>query len=253
MATSPGLGLRFILSLPARFLGLWGLEEYLSPFKTWSNLTKFPSMNADLTESMSDWQIACLTSPSQFPISFTLWHQAKRCYKWWWTVLNYCFWYCRLGRGRSEDLSAISNTIYMGKDLPCSQQRTDKLVDLVLPWKQSLRVCMGGHTHNTHKGGALGHSLYDSPLGTLGNPWPHWVLLRVSYTALTNRPIRWWKFVSPSPNSPGQMLWVWSWEDAAVSHWHAGHPVSGALGKERARRHTHGRCYSPGLETTCLT
>lgn len=61
MATSPGLGLRFILSLPAQFLGLWGLEEYLSPFKTWSNLTKFPSINADLTESMSDFP---------FPISY---------------------------------------------------------------------------------------------------------------------------------------------------------------------------------------
>lgn len=57
-------------------------------------------------------------------------------------------------------------------DVP-NKEQTNKLADLVLPWKQSLRVCMGGHTRNTHKGGALGHSLYDSPFGTLGNPRPH--------------------------------------------------------------------------------
>lgn len=51
-----------------------------------------------------------------------------------------------------------------------NKEQTSKLVDLVLPWKQSLSVCMGGHTHNTHKGGALEQSLYSNSFGTLGNP-----------------------------------------------------------------------------------
>ena len=54
-----------------------------------------------------------------------------------------------------------------------NKEQTSKLVDLVLPWKQSLRVRMDGHTLNTQKGGALEQSLYGNSFGTLGNPSPH--------------------------------------------------------------------------------
>ena len=54
-----------------------------------------------------------------------------------------------------------------------NKEQTSKLVDLVLLWKQSLSVCMGSHTRNTHKGGALEQSRHGNYFGTLGNPWPH--------------------------------------------------------------------------------
>lgn len=172
-------------------------------------------------------QKPCLISPSQFPKLFTLW-QAKRCYKWWWAVLNQCFWYCRLSRCRCEDPTAISNTIYM-KPLYIYRKifyvpnkgQTSKLMDPVLPWRQSLCVRTGGPSHNTRKGDALGHFHYDNPFGDLMNLWPHWLSLRVGYTALTDRLVRWWRFISSSPNRPGWMLWVRSWEDGAVSHGHS--------------------------------
>lgn len=81
---------------------------------------------------------------------------------------------------RCEDLTVISNTIYM-KDgyiyrnifyVP-NKGHICKPVDLVLPWKQSLCVCMSGHTHHTHRGNGLGHSLHNNPLGALVNLWPH--------------------------------------------------------------------------------
>lgn len=103
----------------------------------------------------------------------------------------------------------------MGKDILCSKyEQTSKLVHLLLPWKQSLCVCMGGHTHNTHKGNALGHSLCDNPFGALVSLWP--ITLRY-VAALTNRLVRWWKFISSSLNSPGWILWVCSWKDGVLS------------------------------------
>lgn len=139
-------------------------------------------------------------------------------------ALYYCFWYCRLSRCRYEDLTTISNTIYM-KELSIyrnsfcfsNEGQICKLVGLVLPRKQSLCVCKSDHTHPTHEGGGLGHSLSSNPLGTLVSLWPiPWVWLRVGYTALTNRPLRWWKFFSSSPNSIGHMSGFRAGRDLAM-------------------------------------
>lgn len=156
---------------------------------------------------------------------------------------------CRLSRCRCEDWTAISNTIYMGKDLLCSKQRTDQQTSGPNVTMETVPMCMGvgGHMYNKHKGNALENFLYGNPFETLRNPWPHCVFLRVSYTALTNRPIGWWKLISSSPDSPGQMLQIWSWEEGALFPTDIQGTLGkerGALGKEKAGRHTRGTCHS---------
>ena len=133
MATSPCLPLGFILSL-------------LDDSWTYKNICLLLKPGATLQSScllILFYQKPCLISP-QFPVFCTLWHSAKRCDKRWWTGPNYCFWYSRLSGYRCEDLTGISKTIYR-KDgyiyrnifyVP-NKGQICKLVDLVLPWKQS--------------------------------------------------------------------------------------------------------------------
>lgn len=43
-------------------LGPLGFKRALSPFKTWSNLTKSLSINVDFTQSMSDFPLSIFYS-----------------------------------------------------------------------------------------------------------------------------------------------------------------------------------------------